>query len=56
MKTCLVGGAVRDGLLGREVRARGFMHVGHAFPVFLHPQTGGGHALGSHWHDAATVI
>jgi len=60
MKTYLVGGAVRDELLGREVRerdyvvvgasegdmrARGFMRVGHAFPVFLHPETGEEHAL-----------
>ncbi len=60
MKTYLVGGAVRDQLLGREVRERdhvvvgaseqemvkrGFTRVGHAFPVFLHPETGEEHAL-----------
>ena len=60
MRTYLVGGAVRDELLGREVserdwvvvgasedemRRRGFMRVGHAFPVFLHPETGDEHAL-----------
>jgi tRNA nucleotidyltransferase (CCA-adding enzyme) len=56
----LVGGAVRDGLLGRAVRERdyvvvgatpkrmlaeGFRQVGRDFPVFLHPQTGDEHAL-----------
>jgi len=50
----LVGGAVRDELLGRpvaerdwvvvgatpaELTARGFLPVGKDFPVFLHPQT-----------------
>ena len=60
MKTYLVGGAVRDALLGREVRerdyvvvgaseaemrTRDFVRVGHAFPVFLHPETGEEHAL-----------
>ena len=54
MKTYLVGGAVRDKLLGLEVKdrdyvvvgatpqdmeARGFKLVGADFPVFLHPQT-----------------
>lgn len=56
----LVGGAVRDHLLGREVRefdwvvvgatpemllARGFKQVGRDFPVFLHPDTGDEYAL-----------
>ncbi len=60
MKTYLVGGAVRDELLGRkvlerdhvvvgaseeEMLRRGFVRVGHAFPVFLHPHTGEEHAL-----------
>jgi tRNA nucleotidyltransferase (CCA-adding enzyme) len=54
MKTYLVGGAVRDKLLGLEIKdrdyvvvgatpqdmeARGFKLVGADFPVFLHPQT-----------------
>lgn len=56
----LVGGAVRDRLLGRpvterdfvvvgataaELRARGFIQVGKNFPVFLHPQTKEEYAL-----------
>jgi tRNA nucleotidyltransferase (CCA-adding enzyme) len=56
----LVGGAVRDALLGRpvaerdwvvvgatpaELEARGFLPVGRDFPVFLHPQTREEHAL-----------
>jgi len=56
----LVGGAVRDELLGRPVRerdwvvvgatadallARGFRQVGRDFPVFLHPQTHEEYAL-----------
>lgn len=56
----LVGGAVRDQLLGRpvvdrdwvvvgstaeELRARGFTQVGRDFPVFLHPQTREEYAL-----------
>jgi len=56
----LVGGAVRDRLLGRAVRerdyvvvgatpetllARGFRPVGKDFPVFLHPDTGEEYAL-----------
>lgn len=60
MKRYLVGGAVRDRLLGRPVRERdyvvvgatpedmraaGFRQVGSAFPVFLHPLTGEEHAL-----------
>jgi tRNA nucleotidyltransferase (CCA-adding enzyme) len=55
-----VGGAVRDALLGREVRERdwvvvggtadellrlGFRRVGKDFPVFLHPETGEEYAL-----------
>ncbi|UEO01407.1 multifunctional CCA addition/repair protein [Acidiferrobacter thiooxydans] len=54
METYLVGGAVRDDLLGRpvidrdyvvvgstpqEMEARGFRRVGVDFPVFLHPET-----------------
>jgi tRNA nucleotidyltransferase (CCA-adding enzyme) len=60
MEVFLVGGAVRDELLGRPVRERdwvvvgstpeemlrlGFRPVGRDFPVFLHPQTGDEYAL-----------
>ncbi len=60
METFLVGGAVRDRLLGRPVserdyvvvgatpevmEARGFRPVGRDFPVFLHPQTHEEYAL-----------
>ena len=60
MKFYLVGGAVRDALLGRPVRERdhvvvgatpdqmherGFKPVGSDFPVFLHPDTGEEYAL-----------
>jgi len=60
MQTYLVGGAVRDELLGRPVGerdwvvvgatpdallARGFRQVGKDFPVFLHPQSGEEYAL-----------
>jgi tRNA nucleotidyltransferase (CCA-adding enzyme) len=60
MKVYLVGGAVRDALLGRpvgerdyvvvgatpdELLARGFRPVGKDFPVFLHPQDGDQYAL-----------
>ncbi len=60
MDTYLVGGAVRDQLLGREIvdrdwvvvgatpeqmRARGFRPVGRDFPVFLHPETQEEYAL-----------
>ena len=60
MQVYLVGGAVRDRLLGREVKERdwvvvgatpaeleraGFVPVGRDFPVFLHPQTREEHAL-----------
>ena len=60
MKTYLVGGAVRDALLGLPVQdrdwvvvgttpeamlAQGFTPVGRDFPVFLHPQTHEEHAL-----------
>ncbi|MCD6046193.1 MAG: multifunctional tRNA nucleotidyl transferase/23-cyclic [Gammaproteobacteria bacterium] len=60
MKTYLVGGAVRDKLLGRPVQerdwvvvgsspeemiAQGFTPVGKAFPVFLHPKTKEEYAL-----------
>lgn len=60
MKTYLVGGAVRDKLLGRPVtehdwvvvgaspeqlQALGFTAVGKDFPVFLHPETKEEYAL-----------
>ena len=60
METYLVGGAVRDELLGLpvkerdwvvvgatpdEMRALGFRQVGRDFPVFLHPETGEEYAL-----------
>ena len=60
MKTYLVGGAVRDQLLGRVVKEhdfvvvgstpeemlkRGFRPVGKDFPVFLHPETHEEYAL-----------
>lgn len=59
-QTLLVGGAVRDHLLGiqskdrdyvvvgsspEEMIANGFMQVGASFPVFLHPVTGDEYAL-----------
>jgi tRNA nucleotidyltransferase (CCA-adding enzyme) len=59
-ETWLVGGAVRDELLGlpgadrdyvvvgaspEALRAAGFRPVGRDFPVFLHPQTGEEYAL-----------
>ena len=60
MKTYLVGGAVRDALLGRtagdrdyvvvgatpdKMLALGFLPVGKDFPVFLHPQSKEEYAL-----------
>ena len=60
MKHYLVGGCVRDQLLGRPIRdrdwvfvgatpadmlAHGFQQVGKDFPVFLHPQTREEYAL-----------
>lgn len=60
MQICLVGGAVRDGLLGlsiterdwvvvgatpRQLLDRGFKKVGRDFPVFLHPTTSEEYAL-----------
>src|SRR5688572_24103290 len=60
METFLVGGAVRDRLLGLPAGDRdfvvvgstpeamleaGFKPVGRDFPVFLHPDTGDEHAL-----------
>lgn len=60
MKTYLVGGAVRDMLMGlqpkdkdyvvvgssvEEMLAAGFEKVGADFPVFLHPETGEEYAL-----------
>jgi len=59
-KSYLVGGAVRDTLLGidvverdwvvvgstpEEMRKRGFRQVGASFPVFLHPESGEEYAL-----------
>lgn len=58
--TYLVGGAVRDEMLGLEVKERdwvvtgstpesllkqGYRQVGASFPVFLHPETGDEYAL-----------
>ena len=60
MHIYLVGGAVRDGLLGlpgadrdwvvvgatpEQMLALGYEPVGRDFPVFLHPQTREEHAL-----------
>ncbi|HQQ69239.1 MAG TPA: multifunctional CCA tRNA nucleotidyl transferase/2'3'-cyclic phosphodiesterase/2'nucleotidase/phosphatase, partial [Alicycliphilus sp.] len=60
MQIYMVGGAVRDRLLGRPVNdhdwvvvgatpedmlARGFLPVGRDFPVFLHPETREEYAL-----------
>lgn len=60
METYLVGGAIRDDLLGlapgdrdwvvvgatpEQMLARGFSAVGRDFPVFLHPHTHEEHAL-----------
>lgn len=60
MATYLVGGAVRDRLLGRQpserdwvvvgstreaMEATGYKRVGKDFPVFLHPETGEEYAL-----------
>ena len=60
MKVYLVGGAVRDKLLGlepkekdwvvvgsspQEMLAKGFKQVGKDFPVFIHPKTGEEYAL-----------
>jgi tRNA nucleotidyltransferase (CCA-adding enzyme) len=60
MKTYLVGGAVRDMLMGmdpkdldyvvvgsspEEMLSQGFSQVGANFPVFLHPETGDEYAL-----------
>ncbi|PVV13209.1 MAG: multifunctional CCA tRNA nucleotidyl transferase/2'3'-cyclic phosphodiesterase/2'nucleotidase/phosphatase [gamma proteobacterium symbiont of Ctena orbiculata] len=60
MQVYLVGGAVRDRLLGRPIKerdyvvvganpemmlAKGFQQVGSAFPIFLHPQTREEYAL-----------
>jgi tRNA nucleotidyltransferase (CCA-adding enzyme) len=60
MKTYIVGGAVRDRLLGlpvadrdyvvvgatpEQMLAQGFQPVGKDFPVFLHPQTHAEYAL-----------
>lgn len=60
MQIYLVGGAVRDRLLGlparerdwvvvggtpAEMESRGFRRVGASFPVYLHPESGEEHAL-----------
>ena len=60
MKIYLVGGAIRDELLGLpvkekdwvvvgstpdEMKAKGFKQVGKDFPVFIHPKTGEEYAL-----------
>lgn len=60
LKSWVVGGAVRDRLLGRPIsdrdwvvlgetpasmQARGFVPVGHDFPVFIQPQSGEEYAL-----------
>lgn len=60
METLLVGGAIRDELLGlpvherdyvvvgataAEMRAQGYRQVGRDFPVFLHPRSGAEYAL-----------
>ena len=60
MRTYLVGGAVRDQLLGKEPKERdwvvvgsspdemiskGFKQVGKDFPVFIHPKSGEEYAL-----------
>lgn len=60
MQICLVGGAVRDALLGAVVSerdwvvvgatpeamlAQGFKQVGRDFPIFLHPKTNEEYAL-----------
>lgn len=60
MKTYLVGGAVRDMLLGKqphdkdyvvvgatvaEMLSKDFKQVGKEFPIFLHPETGEEYAL-----------
>ena len=60
MERYLVGGAVRDELLGlpvkerdwvvvgatpQDMEARGYRPVGRDFPVFIHPETGEEHAL-----------
>ena len=60
VRTYLVGGAVRDALLGlppgdndhvvvgatvAQMREAGFRQVGRDFPVFLHPDSGEEHAL-----------
>ena len=60
VKTYLVGGAIRDRLLGRtveerdfvvvgatveELKSQGYVQVGRDFPVFLHPRTREEYAL-----------
>jgi tRNA nucleotidyltransferase (CCA-adding enzyme) len=68
MQTYLVGGAIRDRLLGRQVKerdfvvvganpdtllAQGYQQVGSYFPVFLHPQTHEEYALARGRHCSA---
>jgi tRNA nucleotidyltransferase (CCA-adding enzyme) len=68
MQIYLVGGAIRDRLLGRPVRerdylvvgatpqemqAQGYRQVGRDFPVFLHPQTQEEYALARTARNAA---
>ena len=63
MKIYLVGGAVRDKLLGLPIKERdwvvvgaapeemlalGYRQVGKEFPVFLHPKTNEEYALASY--------
>ncbi|MBC6413798.1 MAG: multifunctional CCA tRNA nucleotidyl transferase/2'3'-cyclic phosphodiesterase/2'nucleotidase/phosphatase [Chromatiales bacterium] len=68
MKTYLVGGAVRNAMLGREVSERdwvvvgakpeemlklGYKQVGKQFPVFLHPKTKEEYALARTEHKTS---
>ena len=61
MQTYLVGGAIRDRLLGLpapyekdwvvvngtpdQLKSKGYKKVGKSFPVFIDPETGEEHAL-----------
>lgn len=70
MKSYLVGGAVRDALLGQpagdcdwvvvgadpaHMKSLGFKPVGRDFPVFLHPKTGEEFALARTERKTATA-
>ncbi len=70
MQVYLVGGAVRDKLLGRPVKERdfvvvgatpeqmlalGYRQVGRDFPVFLHPETKEEYALARSQRDTETM-